>query len=61
MYICSSQNQFCIEGAAEMEVPEHYQDCKVPIRLQAWGRFIVVPRVRLRHKRDQMPLIRLFC
>ena len=26
MYICSSQNQFCTEGTAEIEMPEHYQD-----------------------------------
>lgn len=26
MYICSSQNQFCIEGGTEMEMPERYQD-----------------------------------
>lgn len=26
MYIHSSQGQFCIEEAAEMEMTEHYQD-----------------------------------
>lgn len=24
--ICSSHKQFCMEGTAEMEIPEYYQD-----------------------------------